>query len=233
MRRRVLWLAVGLMLSVIVGILATIVVLARHEPSFYQRAAIPAGPQRKEWSKEFTASLSNFLSWIRNGGDAQTGKWHGEFGELAINSCLAEDFFTGGYDQKLIPDGVTEPRFVLEKDRIRLGFRYGEGPWSTIIAIDFRVWLAQHEQNVVVLELQSLHAGALPISAHSLLEQISVALSSYNIQVSWYRHNGNPTAALKFNTNQPRPTCQVQQVELKPGSLKIVGHSSEPLDNPK
>ena len=233
MRRKVLWLAVGLMLTSVAAILATLVIMVQHEPSFYGRAQVPAGPQRAEWSKQFEASVGGFVLWIRSGGDTKTGNWNGKFGELGINSYLADDFVKGGLAQKLLPDGVSDVRLVLEKDRIRLGFRYGEGPWSTLISVAFRVWLAHHEQNVAVLELESLHAGALPISAQSLLEQISEALRSYNIQVTWYRHNGNPTAALKFITDQPRPTCQVLQVELKPGSLEIFGHSSEPLDNPK
>jgi hypothetical protein len=233
MRRKALWLAVGLMLLGIAGMLTMAVVLVQHEPSFYRRAAIPAGTQRTELSKEFTVALANFLDRIRNGGDAQTGDWYGKFDESALNSCLAEDFVKGGYAKKLLPDGISDPRLVLEQDRIRLGFRYGEGPWSTIIAVEFRVWLAKSEQNVVVLELQRLHAGALPISAQSLLQQISEALHNYNIQVTWYRHNGNPTAALKFNTDQPRPTCQIKKLALSSGSLAISGHSSEPLDNPK
>jgi hypothetical protein len=233
MRRKVLWLAVGLMLTGVAAILVTLLVMVQHEPSFYRRAAMPAGPQRTEWSKQFEISVGNFFIWVKSGGDAKTGNWNGKFDELGINSYLAEDFVRGGLAQKLLPDGVSDVRFVLENDRIRLGFRYGEGLWSTVISVAFRVWLAHHEQNVAVLELESLHAGALPISAQSLLEQISEALRTYNIQVTWYRHNGNPTAALKFITDQPRPTSQVLQVELKPGSLEIFGHSSEPLDNPR
>jgi hypothetical protein len=229
MRRKMLLLSVGLMVCSVLGLLAALVLLTRHEPSFYRNAAIPVGPQRTEWSREFDATAKNFIAWIINGGDAQTGNWNGKFGEHGINSYLAEQFVTTGLAQRILPEGVREPRIVLEQDRIRLGFRYGEPPWSTVIAIDFRVWLAQHEQNVVVLELQALHAGALPISAQSLLQQISESLRSSNIQVTWFRHNGNPTAAVKFNTDQPRPTCQVRQVELKPGTLAIFGHSSEPL----
>jgi hypothetical protein len=45
--------------------------------------------------------------------------------------------------------------------------------WSTVISISFRVWVAPKEANVVVLELQSLYAGALPISAQSLLDQLA------------------------------------------------------------
>jgi len=229
MRRKSLWLALGMVTLVVVGVLATLVLLLQHEPSFYGRCAIPPGAERSELSKKFEGDSGIFISSITNGGDVKSGDWYGKFNEVEINSFLAEGFARRLAD-KMLPDGVSEPRIQLEQDRMRLGFRYGEPPWSTIITVEFRVWLATNQQNVVVLELQSLHAGALPISAQSLLEEISEALRRHSIDVTWYRHHGNPTAALKFNTGQPRPTCQVKQVELKAGSIAIFGHSSEPLD---
>src|SRR5207247_5107671 len=131
--------------------------------------------------------------------------WHGTFSEAQINSYFEEHFISSGFASRLLPDSVAAPRVVLEDDKIRLAFRYGTPPWSTIISIDFRVWLAPKERNVVVLELQSLHAGSLPVSAQSLLEQLSEALRKRNIEVTWYRHNGNPTAVLRFQTAAPRP----------------------------
>src|SRR5205823_2782932 len=117
----------------------------------------------------------------------------------------------------LLPDGVSQPRVAFEQDRLRIGFRYGTSLWSTIVSIDFRVWLAKGEPNAVVLQLKGVHAGSLPISAQSLLENISEALRRYNVQVMWYRHQGYPTAVVKFQTDQPRPTCQLLQLDLKPG----------------
>src|SRR5262249_39124403 len=77
-----------------------------------------------------------------------------------------------GHNQKLLPKGISDPRIAVEANRIRLGFRYGSEPWSTIISIDMRVWLATTEVNVVALELQGVHPGALSGSAPSLLETI-------------------------------------------------------------
>jgi hypothetical protein len=116
---------------------------------------------------------------------------------------------------------------VLQQDKIRLAFRYGTPPWSTVISIDFRVWLAPKECNVVVLELQSLHAGSLPISAQSLLEQLSEIIRKRNVDVTWYRHNGNPAAVLRFLTDQPRATVQLRQLELGNGMLRLAGQSLE------
>jgi hypothetical protein len=232
MRRKALWLSVGLLLLVAGSVVATVVVLAKHEPAFYGRCAVPPGPERAELGKKFQTELARLLFDIRNGGNVETGNWRGNFSDAQINSYLQDEFLTSGAAEKLLPDGVTEPRMIFEKDHIRLAFRYGTWPWSTIISVDFRVWVAQKEPNVVILQLQGLHAGALPISAQSLLEELSESLRRQNIQVTWYRHEGNPTAALKFQTDQQRPTGQVQQVDLKTGTLTILGHSNDSVPRP-
>lgn len=229
MGRKSLWLSFGCLLLIAGSVVATLMALASHEPSFYTRSAVPEGPQRTELSKRFLTEFFHLLSSIQNGGNPDTNNWRGAFTDAQINSYLQEHFVSSGLAEKMLPDGISEPRILFDQNRIRFAFRYSTGPWSTIISVDFRVWLAQHEPNVVVLELQSLHAGALPVSAQSLLEQISEGLRRQNIQVTWYRHDGFPTAALKFQTDQPRPTAQLRQLELKTGTLTILGHSNEPL----
>jgi hypothetical protein len=226
MRRKALWLSFGLLLLIAGCILAGVVALVRHVPDFYKHGMVVAGGQRKELSTKFVVDLGNLCDSIKAGGHPQTGKWRGYFSDVEINSFLQEDFLTADA-QKLLPDGISNPRIAFEQDRIRLAFRYGRFLLSTIISIDFRVWVAREEPNVVVVELQGLHAGALPVSAQSLLEDISESLRRQNIQVTWYRHQGNPTAALKFGADQTR-TAQLHQLELKAGTLSIVGQSKDP-----
>jgi hypothetical protein len=228
MRRKSLWFAVGTLVVVGGGIIATLVALLWHEPSFYQRSAVPPGSLRKEHAKKFEADTVAFLALIQSGGDLKTGDWYGKFHETDVNSFFSEG---SRLVEKLLPECASEPRLEITPDRIRLGFRYGDWPWTTVIAIEFNVWVAKQEPNVIVLELRSVHAGALPISAQSLLDDISDSLRMHGIKVRWFRHNGNPTAALKFNTDQPQPSCQVRQLELKPGQIGIFGHSDAPLDN--
>ncbi|HYV34209.1 MAG TPA: hypothetical protein VE988_00810 [Gemmataceae bacterium] len=231
MSRKSFWLSVFLLVVIVGGVTTTLVLLTQHEPAFYSRAAIPPGQQRKDVSAGFEGRSGALVLSIKNGG-SDKGDWGGQFSEAEINSYLSEHFLTHGLADKMLPDGISDPRIGIDQDCIRLGFRYGTPPWSTIVSVSFRVWLAKGEPNVIVLELQGLHAGALPISAQSLLENISEALQRHNMQVSWYRHDGNPAAALKFQSDQPRPSAQLLQLELKPGLLTIHGHSHEALQSP-
>jgi hypothetical protein len=228
MRRRSFWLSILLVVLIGGGVLGTLTVLTQHEPAFYRRAGIPPGQERKEISARCEGRAFGVVNDIRVGG-GDKGNWGGQFSEAELNCYLAEHFITSGLAKKMLPEGISDPRIAIDKNCIRLGFRYGCSPWSTVVSVSFRAWLAKGEPNVIILELQGLHAGALPISAQSLLEDISDALRQQNIQVSWYRHDGYPTAALKFQSDQPRPPAQLLQLEATPGMLTVVGHSNEPL----
>jgi hypothetical protein len=223
MRRKSLYLSLALAILMMSTVLTALALLTRHVPAFYIRSAVPPGMQRKEFSGEFATKLVALRDSITEVSPSPTaGTWRSQFREEEVNSFFSEDFLNWAL---AFPEGISEPRISFEQDRVRLGFRYGTPPWSTLVSMDFRVWLAQGEPNVVVMELRGVHAGSLPISAQSLLENLSEVLRQKNIQISWYRHQGYPTAALKFQND--RPTCQLLQVELKPGMLTILGQSCE------
>jgi hypothetical protein len=229
MRRLSLWIAVGMLALSAGGIVAALVAMTQHVPAFYQRASQATEQQRKEYRNSFVTKYGRITKLLEDvkGGLATPINWGQAFTEAEVNAFFADNFFGLEEAKDLLPEGASQPRIQFDQDRVRLGFRYENFLCSTIISIDFRVWLPQAQPNVVVVELQGLHAGALPISAQSLLEDISTTLTRQRIQLSWYRHHGNPTAALKFPSDEPRPTAVLQKINLKPGILEIVGRSSD------
>jgi hypothetical protein len=231
MRRLSLWIAVGMLALSAGGIVAALVAMTQHVPAFYQRASVATEQQRKEYRNSFVTKYGSIREDI-NGGLGTPLRWRHPFTEAEVNAFFADNFFGLEEAKELLPEGASQPRIEIDQDRIRLGFRYENFLCSTIISIDFSVWLPQGQPNVVVVELQGLHAGALPISAQSLLEDISTTLTRQRIQLSWYRHHGNPTAVLKFPSDEPRPTAVLQKINLKPGILEIVGRSSDAYPDP-
>lgn len=207
----------------VVGIL---LLLVRREPDFYRRMALPPGEERQQRSDEFTAAFVRLL-----GGVFDRSQWYGHFTAEQINSYFMEDFTRNGTMEQLLPHSIRDPRLAIDQDKIRLAFRYGKRPWSTIISIDMRVWLAPKEYNVVVLELQGMRAGVLPISAQSILERVSDTIRKHNkdIEVTWYRLNGNPVALIRFQADKPTPTIHLQRLELTPGEMKIWGCAIEAM----
>jgi hypothetical protein len=220
MRRKSFILALLVVAGLLGGVVTMLAVLARHEPAFYRRAAITAGPQRRAWSGEFYREFSHLLDAIQSQEDPN---WSARFTTEQINSYLMEDFLRSRVDEKLLPDNVSDPRVAVDEDRFRLGFRYGNERWNTIITIDMRLWVAQGEVNTVGLELLGLHAGSLPISAQSLLEHVSEAARRNNIDVAWYRYEGHPVALLRFTPDQPRTSVHLKHIEVRDGQLVVQG----------
>jgi hypothetical protein len=225
MSRKSVFLGIALLALLAGTVAGVLLLLVRHEPDFYRKMGLPPGPERQKHSEKFHERCTSLINGIVN-----NREWHERFTEAEINSYFEEGFVRSGASKSMLPEGISDPRVSIEPDKIRLAFRYGTGPWCcTVVSVDFRVWLAAHEANVVALELQGLHAGSLPVSAQSLLERISeVVRRREDIEMSWYRHNGNPVALLRFQANQARPTVRLERLELGQGELIIGGRSVEP-----
>jgi hypothetical protein len=215
--------ALGALFALSLGLTAALAGLVRHEPERYARAPMPEElVERQLRSREFTERLFALINAINS-----DREWDEQFSDEQINSYLEDEFVRSGMDRKLLPEAITRPRVAFGADTVRLAFRYGSGAWSAVISIDLRVWVPNCEPNVVALELQSFHAGALPISTQSLLERVAEVGRQSGIDVSWYRTNGHPVALLRFGTDQPRTTVLLDTVKLQPGSLSVKGHAIE------
>ncbi len=218
-RKSVLFgLGVALFLA---GVGMVLVLLFLHEPAVYARSSLPEGEERQRLSGQFNSEFLHLADGIR-----KEVTWDATFTERSINGYFEEDFVRSGVAKSVLPEGISAPRVAIEPDKFRLAFRYNLGPWNTIISIEMRMWLAtKREPNVIALELQSLHAGSVPIAAQSLLEQISETARQNGIEVIWYRYHGNPVALLKFQANEPHPTIQFLDLKLNNGELVIRGRS--------
>jgi hypothetical protein len=218
--QRSVFLAVALVLLLAAGGAAVLLVLARREPDWYAAAATTPGPERVAQSRAFKDAFCRLCN-----GAKREREWGATLTDAQVNSYFEEDFVGEGYDRLLLPEGISRPRVRFEEDRLRLAFHYGRGLRSSVVSIDLRVWLPPPEPNVVALELEGFHAGALPISAQSLLEKIAEVARKNNIDVNWYRHRGHPVALLRFQPDQPRPTFQLRAVQLTDNTLLVQGRS--------
>ena len=158
---------------------------------------MPPGPEREVLSKGFFSQAGTFYTSIK-----ENEKWEESFSEEQINSFLQEDFVRSAADKFTLPDHITDPRVAFEPERIRLAFRYHVGRFSTVVSINMRVWLTKAESNVVALEIQGMRAGRCRSRRKSILERLSEAAESNNVKLSWYRHDGNPVAVLRFQSDQ-------------------------------
>ncbi len=224
MSRKSVLMGTGTLLLFGVAVIAALLLLLLREPGFYRRVAVPPGPRREEQSRQFFTRFWAFLEDVH-----ERRVWDATFTQDQVNSFLDHEFVLSNLDRQVLPEGISEPRVALDADRLRLAFRYHVGRWSTVISIDMRVWLAAAEPNVIALELRGMRAGSLPVSAQSLLERLTDAADRNNIKMSWYRHQGNPVAILRFQGDQPRSSAmQLDCLALQPGQVVVHGQATEP-----
>jgi hypothetical protein len=218
MSRKGILITLGVLALLIGGGGLTLLLLVLHEPQFYNSALVAPEEDRQRASKEFW----DRCNYVCNSVISLEVPWDATFTEEQINSYFAEhQAGAAGLDK--LPEGVTAPRVAIQPDRIRLAFRYGSQPWSTIISIDFRVWLAPQEVNVVALEVIGMRAGALPISATSMLERFSETLRRQEVDVNWYRYNGHPVALLRLPSADRTPLVQLRRLSLQEHALVVGG----------
>ncbi len=234
MSQRSFFLVAVLLLLLVGGVAATLVALARREPAWYAAAAVPPGPERRANSDAFRTEFSAMLSSALN----NEAEPHIRLTDAQTNSFFEEEFVAMRYDHQFATENISQPRVVFDQDHLQIGFRYGRGLWSSVVSINLRVWVPDAEPNAVALELESFRAGALPITAQSLLEEIAEIGRKNNIDVNWYRLHNHPVALVRFQPDQPRPTFQLTAVQLKEHSLLVQwrtldSNATRPADAPK
>ncbi len=222
MSRRSLLGAVGIVALLFASMGTGLVLLLRLEPRHHLHAAVPAGKERVEKSRSFSQEFLGLLSAV---GSQQ--EWGAKFTDEQVNSYLSEGFVQMGLAEKLLPREISEPRVTFEQDRMWVSFRYHNKVLSTVVSVVLRIWLPRSEPNVVALEIEGLHAGAVPFKAQWLLERISEVAAQNDLNVSWYRYKGGPVAIVRFQPNQARPTLRLKAVRFEPGKITIHGESGE------
>jgi hypothetical protein len=224
MRRRSKLLAVFLLVAGLSAAAGAVVLTARAEPEFYTRAGAPADWETRERAARLPTRLLDFKNEVRS-----KEVWGDTFTAAELNAFFAEHMADrDGYGAAL-PEKLYAPRIAIDGDRVKVGFRYGRGFWTSVVWVEFRVWLVEGETNLAALEVTELRAGRLPLGTQSILDAVSEAAREWNIDVTWYRHDGNPVGLFKFFADQPlTPPTQVLTFEAADGKITVAGRSMLP-----
>src|SRR5262245_14986667 len=147
MSRKSLFVTLGIVLVAIAGSGLAIVLLVRHEPTFYAQDGVEPGPERRRFSAEFVQKFSGLFGSVMD-----KRRWSEIFNEDQMNSDVEEDVVREHENEQPRPNGITAPRVSFDTDRVRLGFRYGSGMFSTVLWLELKVWRVAREPNLVALE---------------------------------------------------------------------------------
>lgn len=220
-RRRPMFLALAL-LAAFAGLAAgALAFTAKREPGFYTAAA----NRPADWdSHERAAKLLTRTLDLQNDIRAKE-EWGDTFTADELNCFFAENMGPKDGLCELLPKGFHSPRIAIDGDRLKLGVRYRDGFWSSVVWMELKIWLVADQVNVAAVEVCNLKAGALPFGSQSILDKIGDVARESSMEVTWYRNKSNPVGLFKFFAKQPRPTSQVLTLEVKDGKLTIAGRS--------
>jgi hypothetical protein len=213
-------MTIALVLSVTAAVVGGLFLLVKREPGFYAATAGEAGWGSREKSARLVTRVQDLKNDIRS-----KPEWGDTFTTADLNCFFAENMSRKGGLCSILPDGFHSPRVAVDGDRLKMGFKYREGFWSTVVWVELRVWLVDKETNLVAVEVCDLRAGGLPIGSQSVLDAITEAARDSNIEVTWYRHKSNPVGLFRFYADQAQPTSQILTLEVKDGQLTVAGRT--------
>jgi len=204
----------------VVGVLG---VLLKQDPTFYERE-IAYGA-----TKDDQVLAISMLSRASNLQDAvfHSNEWGETFTAEEINAVLRENLTRRNDLTSKTLGELNDPRVAIIGDQFRIGFRYGEGFWSTVISVELRLWLVKDEPNTIAIEVVGLNAGALPLNKQWPLEQLSEAARSQHAEIKWYRHKGNPVGLCRLFVDRPQRDARVAGLKIADGCITIYGKHTE------
>jgi len=195
--------------------------LAKREPDFYHRAPNPGEYETRERAAQLLTRVQDLKNEIRS-----QSEWGETFTAEDLNCFFVENMSRKGNLASLLPEGVHSPRIAIDGDRLKLGFKYGDGFWSSVVWVELKVWLVKDEPNLVALEVCDLRTGSLPIGSQSVLDSISEAARDWNIDVTWYRNGSNPVGLFRFFANQTgQGGSQILTLNVADGKIVIAGRT--------
>jgi hypothetical protein len=221
-RRRRSWVWAALLLCSFIAIVVAIVgLLAKQDPAFYTDDAVAKAQKDDPYrASELQTRLSEIKKMVFN-----EPEWAAKFTQDDLNAYFREDANTNNLIEPRLA-GLTVPRVRMDGDHIRLGARYGQGFFSTVVSIEGRAWVIADEPNLFAVELLSFRCGAIPVSRRFIMDRISNLLSTDNItSVSWFRNGNNPVAICRFLPSQSRASTLLQSIQISDGKLEITGRN--------
>lgn len=222
MRRWIKRVAMAMSLLLVVGLAAAwwAVEQTQHVPEFYARATESQSAGVVPTNRSLTAEVEQLQV------DAEKmGSWHATFGDDEINAWLTEEL-PKKFPQ-LLAKGASDPRIIIENDRVLAAVRYKNRRIDTVISCELEVELTE-EPNMLALRVKHLKAGALPLPLSNFLKGISKEAGKGDVDVRWDVTEAGPIALVTVPSEHPRYVSNpviVESVQLVDGALILSGHT--------
>ncbi len=207
-------------ISVIAGSIAWWAVeQSQYVPEFYTRASTNRSVTTVEASRRLQAEVKQLQNDV-----AQIGSWRVAFSDEQVNAWLIEEL-----PQKFprLAAGASEPRIMIEDDRVRAAVRYKTNHIDTIVSCEFVVEMTE-EPNMLAFRVQNLRAGALPLPLTKFVNGITKEAARGDIDVRWDDTEKGPIALVTIPSTDPRYVLSpvvVESMMMYDGALLLSGHT--------
>ena len=218
--RRQFYLGLLILVSAAGATLSGLLFAAKKPPAFYCLANHSDDFDTHERSARLLTRVLDLQNDIR-----AKDEWGDTFTVDDLNAFFIENLGPKGRLTEALPKGFHSPRIAIDGDRLKIGVKYGDGFWSTVVWVELRIWLVADEINLAAVEVCNLKAGELPFGSQSILDKMADIARDSSIDVTWYRNKSNPVGVFRFFAKQPQVTSQVLTLEVKDGQIMIAGRS--------
>jgi uncharacterized protein YpmS len=160
-----LWLLLPVLAATVLGV-GYVLIALRREPEFYRvtRAALQNETVRATAAAEFTAQTEELATAVETRAD-----WTVEFTEQQINAWLMQEYSRRANERSR--SLVRNPLVDLEPGRFRIGAQVDAEQFSGLVSLDVAPHLEADE--TLVLDVNSIRVGDLPIPASRLIAEVS------------------------------------------------------------
>lgn len=209
------WLLAGLVLLV-VAVPAVIYRGLTYVPDFYRtRASVPRVVLRQEADRFVTHSLQ-----LRND-IANEDHWEAVFSDEEVNAWVLEELVVHFRDQ--LPPNVHDPLVEFDLDQVTLAFQMDQGPFRSVVWVVARAKVVS--DNTLALALEKIRAGAVPVPADRIIDQVTERAKAYGMDIEWTEQDGTPVALIRYSLDPVRQDLVLERVQILDGQIFISGRS--------
>jgi hypothetical protein len=227
-RRRSIVLVLLILLGALVAGLGGLGWMLSRQPAFYA-AALKDDFEDSAKASELFTRVTELQQDIR----ISKPEFGATFSADEINSFLRVGLAKGGSLEGSLDSRVEDPRVAITGDKITIAARYQAMPFEDlrsentkiVVSVELRAWVVSKRQNTIAVEVVNCLAGGVPVSAQRYLDRMSEVCRDANIDVTWYRRNGNPVGLFQLYADLMQPTTQVRLLKIEDGKITVSGKS--------
>lgn len=194
----------------------------RQVPDFYVRATARQTDRTAQASRQMVAEVEQLQNRV-----ARIGTWQASFSDEEINGWLIEQL--PEKFPRLLAYGASEPRIMIEDDRLLAAVRYKNKHIDTVVSCELHVELTE-QPNMLALRVENLRAGALPLPLGNFKKGISREAAKGDVEIRWDQTETEPIALVTVPHEDPRYVLGpvvVESIVLVEGKLLLSGHTGK------